>query len=100
MSLQDMTPMQFWPHTSNSQGYVDARVIEHMWKERYEFLSAEIEEDDDRGMTVFPLILHPDTSGMAHVLPMIERFLKWVLAKGESVEFMSFGEAAYKFKSQ
>jgi hypothetical protein len=91
--------MQFWPHTSNSQGYVDARVIEHMWKERFEFLVQEIEEVEDHGLTVFPLVLHPDTSGMAHVLPMIERFLKWVLEKGDMVEFMSFGEAAHKYNA-
>jgi hypothetical protein len=69
-----------------------------MWKERFEFLLQEIDDDDTDEMTVFPLILHPDTSGMAHVLPMIERFLKWALAKENLVEFMSFGEAAQRWK--
>jgi hypothetical protein len=92
--MEDMTPLQFWPHTNNSQGYVDARVIEHMWKERFEFLLREMSEEDDTKMTVFPLVLHPDTSGMAHVLPMIERFLNWIIGKGDKIEFMAFGDAA------
>ncbi|KAE9981813.1 hypothetical protein EG328_011406 [Venturia inaequalis] len=101
--MEDMTPMQYWPHTANSGGYVDARVIEHMWKERFEFLLTEQEQDADtteakNSMTVFPLVLHPDTSGMAHVLPMIERFLKWTQEKGDVVEFITYGEAAERWK--
>lgn len=102
--MEDMTPMQYWPHTANSGGYVDARVIEHMWKERFEFLLTEQQQDADTikskdSMTVFPLVLHPDTSGMAHVLPMIERFLKWAQEKGDVVEFITYGEAAERWKS-
>jgi NAD(P)-dependent dehydrogenase (short-subunit alcohol dehydrogenase family)/peptidoglycan/xylan/chitin deacetylase (PgdA/CDA1 family) len=103
--MEDMTPMQYWPHAENSQGYVDARVIEHMWKERFEFLLREQEDEDEEttkakdSMTVFPLVLHPDTSGMAHVLPMIERFLKWAQEKGDAVEFITFGDAAERWKS-
>jgi len=102
--MEDMTPLQYWPHTENSQGYVDARVIEHMWKERFEFLLSEQEDEEEEAstakesMTVFPLVLHPDTSGMAHVLPMIERFLKWIQEKGDVVEFITFGDAAERWK--
>ncbi|QDS76288.1 hypothetical protein FKW77_001942 [Venturia effusa] len=101
--MEDMTPLQYWPHTANSGGYVDARVIEHMWKERFEFLLTEQEQNADTtqvngSMTVFPLVLHPDTSGMAHVLPMIERFLKWTLEKGDIVEFVTYAEAAERWK--
>jgi peptidoglycan/xylan/chitin deacetylase (PgdA/CDA1 family) len=99
--MEDMTPMQFWPHTSNSHGYVSASVVEAMWTERLDFLLAELSEDTEGrsgaredDITVFPLILHPDTSGMAHILPMIERFLRKVLRKGEQVEFMTFGDCA------
>jgi len=73
-----MTPLQYWPHTPNSQGYVDARVIERMWMDRFEFLRSEMEGDAVREMVVFPLILHPVTSGMAHVIRMVERVLKWL----------------------
>lgn len=90
---EDMTPLQFWPHTPNSQGYVDVRVIEQMWKDRFEFLHGEMAETDEDIM-VFPLILHPDTSGMAHVIGMIERVVKWLQGWGSGVEFMTFEAVA------
>ena len=88
--MEDMTPMQFLPHTNNSHGYVDGRVIENLWRERFMWIHAN-EEDP-----VFPLLMHPDTSGMAHVLPMIERVLQW-MKEGEpsgEVEFMQHAEIA------
>ncbi|KAF2461679.1 polysaccharide deacetylase [Lineolata rhizophorae] len=99
--MEDMTPMQFWPHTPNSHGYVDARVIERMWMDRFEFLHEELKDLRRRiEMVTYPLVLHPDTSGNAHVLPMVERFLRWVKQKGDmEVEFMTFGEAASKWKA-
>ena len=54
---------------------MDARVIEHMWMDRFEFPRSEM-EDTNGEMVVFPLILHPDTSGMAYVIGMVERVLK------------------------
>lgn len=96
---EDMTPMQFWPHTENSHGYVPAAAVETMWTDRLEFLLREMEEENaEDDFTVFPLILHPDTSGMAHILPMIERFLKKVQDKGEKVEFSTFGAVAEQWK--
>lgn len=96
--VEDMTPLQYWPHTPNSQGYVDARVIERMWMDRFEFLRSEMEEDADGEMVVFPLILHPDTSGMAHVIGMVERVLKWLKGWGGLVEFLTFEEIAERWK--
>lgn len=99
--MEDMTPMQFWPHTPNSHGYVPASAVEAMWTERLEFLLREMEDDGGEEVTVFPLILHPDTSGMAHILPMIERFLNKVQGLGPKVEFSTFAEVAESWnKSQ
>ncbi|KIW05154.1 uncharacterized protein PV09_03705 [Verruconis gallopava] len=100
--MEDMTPMQFWPHLPNSHGYVPTAAIEGMWLERLEFLLREMEEEPDAKdqITVFPLILHPDTSGMAHIIPMIERFLKKLQAKGDRVEFMTFGACVEQWKAQ
>jgi hypothetical protein len=100
---EDMTPMQFWPHTPNSQGYVDARVMERMWMDRFEWLMRERDElveegDGEKEMVVFSLVMHPDTSGMAHVIGMIERFLGWLRAKGEEVEWLTCGEVAERWK--
>lgn len=111
---EDMTPLQFWPHTPNSQGYVDVRTIERMWMDRFEWIQRErdemLEEDTgheaaepggkmtERNVPVFSLVLHPDTSGMAHVIGMVERFLGWIRAKGSEVEFCTMGDVAQAWK--
>lgn len=114
---EDMTPMQYWPHTPNSHGYVDVRVVERMWMDRFEWIRKErdeaIEEDvegeaaemgapekAEKDMSVFTLILHPDTSGMAHIIGMIERFLTWVKGMGSDVEWCTYGEVAEAWKTQ
>jgi peptidoglycan/xylan/chitin deacetylase (PgdA/CDA1 family) len=96
--MEDMTPMQFWPHTPNSQGYVDSRVIEHMWRERFEFIRTEAKEKGSDAVTIYPLVLHPDTSGMAHILPMVERFLRWIMEYGDEVEFLQYTVVAEAWK--
>ncbi|KAK7431325.1 hypothetical protein QQZ08_002096 [Neonectria magnoliae] len=100
--MEDATPMMVLPHAANSHGYVDARVIENNWKERFEFL---VQERDDlrrdeatEALTVFPLCLHPDTCGHPHVLRMLERFLVWIQSKGDDVEFLTYTEAAERSK--
>lgn len=96
---EDMTPLQFFPHTPNSAGYVDVKVVEGMWRERFEWLRKEAaEEEGNDDMTVFGLVLHPDTSGMAHVIGMVERFLTWVKGFGEEVEWCQYGELAEEFR--
>lgn len=88
--MEDMTPMQFLPHVHNSQGYTDTRLIENMWKDRFLWIRENEEEP------VFPVLMHPDTSGMAHVIGMMERFLGWLRGwegAGE-VEFCQSGEVA------
>ncbi|KAH3942600.1 hypothetical protein HBI25_054750 [Parastagonospora nodorum] len=97
---EDMTPLQFWPHTQNSQGYVDVRVIENMWKDKFEWIRSEVEEMGEKDSMVFPLVLHPDTSGMAHVIGMIERFVKWLQGWVGEVEFCTYEEAAREWKAK
>ena len=97
--LEDATPMQFYPNNPNTQGYVDTRLIERMWKDRIEWLRREIREGgDDAGLTVFPIVCHPDTSGMAHIIGMIERFLKWLQSFGDEMEFVTCGQLAEEFR--
>lgn len=95
---EDMTPLQFFPHTPNSAGYVDVRVVERMWRDRFEFLREEAREGEE-GL-VFGLVLHPDTSGMAHVVGMVRRFLEWVRAFGEEVEWCRYEEIAGEFRER
>jgi peptidoglycan/xylan/chitin deacetylase (PgdA/CDA1 family) len=97
---EDMTPLQFWPHVPNSQGYVDVRVIESMWKDKFEWIRSEVDDMGENDMMVFPLVLHPDTSGMAHVIGMIERFVKWLQGWGEEVEFCTYEDAAKEWRGK
>jgi NAD(P)-dependent dehydrogenase (short-subunit alcohol dehydrogenase family)/peptidoglycan/xylan/chitin deacetylase (PgdA/CDA1 family) len=94
---EDMTPLQFFPHTPNSAGYVDVRVVERMWMDRFEWLRSEADEGQD---VVFGLVLHPDTSGMAHIIGMVKRFLEWLKGFGEEVEWCRYEEIAQQFRDR
>jgi peptidoglycan/xylan/chitin deacetylase (PgdA/CDA1 family) len=97
---EDMTPLQFWPHVENSQGYVDVRVVENMWKDKFEWIKSEVEDMSEKETMVFPLVLHPDTSGMAHVIGMVERVVKWLQGWRGEVEFCTYEEAAREWKGK
>ncbi|KAF1839225.1 polysaccharide deacetylase [Decorospora gaudefroyi] len=100
---EDMTPLQFYPHTPNSQGYVDVRVVENMWKDKFEWVRSEVRDElGEKDVCVFPLVLHPDTSGMAHVIGMVERVVRWFKdweGVGE-VEFCTYGEVAREWRDR
>ena len=106
--MEDMTPMQFLPAAPNSHGYVSANSIMDMWKERFEFLYHEYDLDDENGKGslggkgdfIFPLVLHPDTSGMAHVIGMIDRMIAWLKSRGEEVEFCKYEDVAREWKAR
>lgn len=95
--MEDATPLQYYPHMPNSHGYVDVRKIEQLWKDRFLWLW-ENPTCEDANDFVFPIILHPDTSGMSHVIGMIERFLRWLQGFGESVEFWRYEDIARVWK--
>ena len=97
--MEDMTPLSYYPHASNTQGYVDVRTIEQMWKDRFLWLW---ENGDGIGEKdfIFPLVLHPDTSGMAHVIGMIERVLVWLKGWGEEVEFWRYEDIATEWRER
>ena len=95
--------MSFYPHMANSHGYVDPRQIEQMWKDRFTWLwdnEREQCDGDKSSFLVFPLVLHPDTSGMAHIIGMIERFLKWLQTWGDDVVFEKYENIAAAFKQE
>ncbi len=97
--MEDMTPLSFLPHTPNSHGYVDIRSLEQMWKDRFMWLRENGPNDDaETNDFLFPLILHPDTSGMPHVIAMIERVLTWVKGWGDEVEFWRYEDIAKDFR--
>jgi hypothetical protein len=98
--MEDMTPMQFLPAAPNSHGYVSASSIMEMWKSRFEYLyhSASSESDNSSGDFLFPLVLHPDTSGMAHVIGMIDKMIGWLKAWGNEVMFETYEDVAREWK--
>lgn len=101
--MEDMTPMQFLPAAPNSHGYVPTQAIMDMWKARFEYLYHEFDEEErtdgsGKGNFIFPLVLHPDTSGMAHIIGMIDRMISWLKGWGEEVEFCRFEDVAGDFK--
>lgn len=101
--MEDMTPMQFLPAAANSHGYVSATSIMDMWKARFEFLYHEFEDVDveaGEGDFIFPLVLHPDTSGMAHVIGMIDRMIAWLKGRGQEVQFCRYEDVASEWKAK
>jgi uncharacterized protein YcgI (DUF1989 family)/peptidoglycan/xylan/chitin deacetylase (PgdA/CDA1 family) len=94
---EDMMPLQYLPHLSNSMGYVSTRVVEQMWKDKFLWLyenAAESEKTSDTTDFIFPILMHPDTSGMAHIIGMAERVVEWLQSWGEVVEFTKHEDVA------
>jgi ribosome modulation factor len=72
-----------------------------MWMDKFEWIRGEREAMKDGDTMVFPLVLHPDTSGMAHVIGMVERVLKWLKGWEEAeVEFETFESVAREWRGR
>lgn len=84
---EDMMPLQYLPHLANSMGYVSTRVVEQMWKDKFTWLWKNGCEGDESADFIFPILVHPDTSGMAHIIGMLERVVEWLQAFGDEVQF-------------
>ncbi|KAK4870511.1 hypothetical protein LT330_004859 [Penicillium expansum] len=87
---EDMMALQYFPHLDNSHGHVDARVVEQRWKDMFLWLWENAHIDGGDGSFVFPILMHPDTSGMSHVIGMVDRFVGWLRGWGDAVEFRTF----------
>lgn len=92
---EDMMPLQYLPHLANSMGYVSTRVVEQMWKDKFLWLWENSERASGGSADfVFPILMHPDTSGMAHIIGMSERIVKWLQGFGDEVEFCTHEQIA------
>ncbi|ETW84093.1 hypothetical protein HETIRDRAFT_314180 [Heterobasidion irregulare TC 32-1] len=91
--LDDLPPMMFIKASSNSHGWVNARDVEQLWKDTFEYLYREEES------FIFPITIHPDVSGRPHVLLMLERFIEWVNAH-DGVSWVPMIEMANEFRSR
>lgn len=95
---EDMMPLQYLPHLANSNGYVSTSVVEQMWKDKFMWLwenaATSTEKSFETTDFVFPILMHPDTSGMAHIMGMAERMISWLQSWGDAVEFSKHEDIA------
>jgi hypothetical protein len=91
---EDMMPLQYLPHLANSMGYVSTRVVEQMWKDKFIWLWKNSREGNEAADFIFPILIHPDTSGMAHIIGMVDRFVGWLQGYGDVVEFCTHEQIA------
>ncbi|KAJ5586925.1 polysaccharide deacetylase family protein [Penicillium hispanicum] len=91
---EDMMPLQYLPHLANSMGYVSTRVVEQMWKDKFMWLWEHGNEGNDAADFIFPLLVHPDTSGLAHIIGMVDRILQWLQGLGGEVQFCTYEQIA------
>jgi hypothetical protein len=97
-----MAPVQYLSHATNSHGYVSPTSTETMWKDQFQFLypQGEDENNGEQGRgggekdIIFPLVLYPHTSGMAHVIGMIDCVITWLKAKGDEIKFVKYEDCA------
>lgn len=106
---EDMTPLGFYPYTASTQGYVSVDVVEKMWWDRFEWLwenESWTEEGPGKGFgSIFPLVWHPESAGRNHIIGMIDKFIKKLVAKmrtsgdGE-ITFETMGSVARSWKER
>jgi uncharacterized protein YcgI (DUF1989 family) len=97
---EDMMPLQYLPHLANSNGYVSTSVVEQMWKDKFMWLWENSDEGGSLADFIFPILMHPDTSGMAHIMGMAERVMLWLKGWGDAVEFCSHEQIAREWLAE
>lgn len=93
-------PLQYLPHLANSNGYVSTSVVEQMWKDKFMWLWENSDEGNSFADFIFPILMHPDTSGMAHIMGMAERVMLWLKSWGDSVEFCTHEQIARQWLAE
>ena len=82
--------MMFMKAAPNSHGFVNPRHLEEMWRDQFDWVYREYD------YAVFTLTIHPDVSGKAQELLMLERLHEHM--KGhKGVTFTTFEEIADDF---
>jgi len=88
--LDDLPPMMFMKAAPNSHGFVNPRHLGEMWKDQFDWVYREYD------YAVFTLTIHPDVSGKAQVLLMLEK-LHAHMKKHPGVKFVTFEQIADDF---
>lgn len=89
--LDDLPPTMFIKKAPNSLGWVSPDVLLDMWKAQFDFLYR-------KKKGVFPLTIHPDTSGRPQMIVMLhERLIPYML-NHSGVSFCTYDEYAREWK--
>jgi peptidoglycan-N-acetylglucosamine deacetylase len=70
--LDDLPPMMYIPTFPNSQGYVNPRHMEEIWRDQFDWVYREMD------YAVFVFTVHPDVSGRPQVLMVFERLIEHI----------------------
>lgn len=85
--------MMFIKNAPNSHGFVNARDVEDIWRDHFDYFYREYDD------FIFPLTIHPDVSGRPHALLMHERLIEH-MKRHEGVEFVTMEQICDEFKSK
>jgi len=91
--LDDLPPHMFIKDAPNSHGFVDARSTLELWKAHFTYFYREYD------WFVFPLTIHPDTSGRPHLLLILEELIEWINGH-DGVEWVTMGQMNDEFRKQ
>jgi len=88
--LDDLPPMMFIKASPNSHGFVNPRHLEELWRDQFDWVHREL----DHGVVGFTI--HPDVSGRAQNLLMLERLIEHI-NRHDGVRWSTFDEIADDF---
>ncbi|KAJ5685087.1 hypothetical protein N7536_007706 [Penicillium majusculum] len=91
--IDDLPPMMFIKSAPNSHGFMNARDVESIWKDHFDYFYREYDE------FVFTFSIHPNVSGHPHDLSMQERLIEY-FKRYEGVEFVTMEYICDDFKSK
>lgn len=83
--IDDLPPMMFIKAAPNSHGFVNARDVEDIWRDHFDYFYQEYD------WFVFPISIHPDVSGRPHVIAMHERYVSLLRASTQHFSFANHG---------
>jgi len=89
-TIDDIPPFMFMKTKPNSQGFMNPRDIEQLWRDQFDWVYREHE------YAIFTFTIHPDVSGRPHVLMMLERLLTHMLGH-PGVKFLKLNDIADDF---
>ncbi|KAK5074982.1 hypothetical protein LTR64_001187 [Lithohypha guttulata] len=106
---EDLTPLGFYPYLASTQGYVSVDVVEKIWLDRLEWLwenESWLDEDPGRDYgSIYPLIWHPEGTGRAHIIGMIDKFIGKLVSRAAAagpgeITFETMESVATSWKSR